>query len=160
MRKTTIALLLTISVAIGAQQVAPRADYRVVPLPTSVQTDTTQVFTLQSGMGIAFDEKLPAMERNAKFLCQWVEELTGIRLQLAPGSKKAAIRLTLDLPTPKGQEREPECSAQHRPCAKACPYAHRPTVSDCPLPSSAMSRASAIVASTSTVPAISFQSRS
>ena len=56
-------------------------------------------------MGIAYDEKLPAMERNARFLCQWVEELTGIRLQLAPGSKKAAIRLTLDLPTDKGRER-------------------------------------------------------
>ena len=101
MRKMMITLLLAIAVAVGAQQATPRADYRVVPLPMSVKTDTAQAFALQAGMGIAYDEKLPAMERNAKFLCQWVEELTGIRLQLAPGGKKAAIRLTLDLPTDK-----------------------------------------------------------
>ena len=105
MRKSTITLLLAVSMAIGAQQTTPRADYRVVPLPMSVQTDTTQVFTLQSGMGIAYDEKQPGMERNAKFLSQWVEELTGIRLQLMPGSKKADIRMTLDL-RERGRERE------------------------------------------------------
>jgi len=111
MRKMMIMMLLAIAVAVGAQQATPRADYRVVPLPMSVQADTTQVFTLLSGMGIAYDEKLPAMERNAKFLCQWVEELTGIRLQLAPGNRKAAIRIALDLPTdkkavPGGQQEE------------------------------------------------------
>ena len=71
------------------------ADYRVVPLPTSIQVDTTHAFTLQSGMGIDFDASQPELQRNAEFLQQWVEELTGLRLQLTPGAKKAAIQLRL-----------------------------------------------------------------
>lgn len=81
------------------------ADYRVVPLPMSMQTDTTQAFTLLSGMGIAYDEQQPEMQRNAEFLRQWVEEQTGIRLQLTPNSKKAAIQLHLSvLPTEPQKE--------------------------------------------------------
>ena len=71
------------------------ADYRVVPLPTSIQVDTTHAFTLQSGMGIDFDASQPELQRHAAFLQQWVEELTGLRLQLTPGAKKAAIQLRL-----------------------------------------------------------------
>ena len=71
------------------------ADYRVVPLPTSIQMDTTHAFTLQSGMGIDFDASQPELQRNAAFLQQWVEELTGLHLLLTPGAKKAAIQLRL-----------------------------------------------------------------
>ena len=52
MRKVLVLLMMLAAGATGfAQQ---RADYRVVPLPMSIQADTTKVFTLQQGMGIAF----------------------------------------------------------------------------------------------------------
>ena len=47
-----------------------QADYRVVPLPRSINTDTTRVFKLQTGMGIVYDESVPEMQRNAEFLQQ------------------------------------------------------------------------------------------
>ena len=74
-----------------------RADYRIVPLPTSIEQDTTKVFTLQNGMGISYDADNKEVESTAEFLCQWVKEATGINLQLTPNNKRAAIRLTLGL---------------------------------------------------------------
>ena len=96
------ALVLLMVLGTCTQSIAQKSvDYRVVPLPMSIQTDTTKIFTLQSGMGIAFDDSQPEQRRNAEFLCQWVEEQTGVRLQLAPDNKKAAIRLTLGLSADK-----------------------------------------------------------
>ena len=86
-------LALCASVTVTAQ----RADYRIIPLPKSVQEDTTQAFILQQGMAIAYESNNPELTRNAQFLCQWVEELTGLKLQLSPGDKKAPVRLALDL---------------------------------------------------------------
>ncbi len=74
---------------------AGRADYRVIPLPKSIQTDTTKVFTLQPGMTIAYDASNPEIARTAQMLCQWVEQQTGLRLQLAPSAKKTAVRLAV-----------------------------------------------------------------
>ena len=96
------ALVLLIVLSIYGQGMARNlVDYRVVPLPMSIQTDTTKTFTLQSSMGIAFDDSQPELRRNAEFLCQWVEQQTGVRLQLTPADKKAAIRLTLGLSAEK-----------------------------------------------------------
>ena len=80
---------------------AQRADYQIIPLPKQVQTDTTQVFTLRSGMAIAFDATDAETARNAQFLQQWVEQATGVKLVLAPNDKRAAIRLTIGLPADK-----------------------------------------------------------
>ena len=96
------ALVLLIVLSIYGQGMARNlVDYRVVPLPMSIQTDTTKTFMLQSSMGIAFDDNQPELRRNAEFLCQWVEQQTGVRLQLTPADKKAAIRLTLGLSAEK-----------------------------------------------------------
>ena len=88
-------LLATLFLGIPLLLLAGRADYRVIPLPKQVQTDTTQVFLLQSGMSIGYDAALPEVERTAKMLCQWAEEQTGVQLRLAPGDKQAAVRLVL-----------------------------------------------------------------
>ena len=85
---------------------AGRADYRVIPLPKSIQTDTTKVFTLQSGMAIAYDASNPEIARTAQMLCQWVEQQTGLRLQLEPSAKKAAVRLAVS-PAKKGVSTSP-----------------------------------------------------
>lgn len=80
---------------------AQRADYRIIPLPKTEVTDTTHCFVLSDGMGIAFDATQPEVARNAAFLQQWVEELTGLKLTLTPNDKKAAIRLSLGFPADK-----------------------------------------------------------
>jgi len=74
---------------------AGRADYRIVPLPKSIQTDTTRVFTLQPGMGIAYDANNAEIARTAQFLSEWIAQQTGLQLQLTPAAKEAAIRLAV-----------------------------------------------------------------
>ena len=92
MKKTFSSLLL---IFVSAWVIAQRADYRIIPLPKSVQTDTTQFFTLRSGMGIAYDAQNPQIAQNAAFLQQWVKEATGVELALTPSDPKAAVRLIL-----------------------------------------------------------------
>jgi len=98
MKKSLLIALLSF---LPALMMAERADYRIIPLPKSVQTDTTQFFALRDGMGIAYDSSDPAISRNAQFLRQWVEEATGLKLRLTPDDKQAAIRLTLGFPADK-----------------------------------------------------------
>ena len=74
---------------------AGRADYRIIPLPQHIQTDTTRLFTLQSGMAIAYDPANAEVARTAQFLSQWIEQQTGLPLQLSPTAKKPAVRLVL-----------------------------------------------------------------
>ena len=110
MKKILTAILALIACAnVSAQQV----EYNVIPLPKTVNVDSTQSFTLRSGMGLAYDAGNPEAARNAQFLRTWVEEATGIKLQLTPDDKKAAVRMTLApakkqkkgvTPTPQQQE--------------------------------------------------------
>ena len=88
-------------VALASNFMAQRADYNVIPLPKEVKTDSVHSFVLREGMGVYFDATNPEMIRNAQFLCEWVEEMTGIKLALAPQDKKAAIRMTLGHPADK-----------------------------------------------------------
>ena len=67
---------------------APRADYRIIPLPKSEVTDTAHCFSLLDGMDIAYDATNSEVARNAAFLQGWVEELTGLKLVLAPANQK------------------------------------------------------------------------
>ena len=92
---------------------AQRADYNVIPLPKEVKSDSVQMFTLRQGMGVAFDATNPEVYRNVQFLCEWVKEMTGIKLELTPNDKKAAIRMNLDYPTKKG-EKEEELTEQQK----------------------------------------------
>ena len=80
--KRIFVVLAAACVSLGAW--SQTADYRIIPLPKSVATDTTQVFNLKSGMGIAYDASDPEMARNAQFLRGWIEELTGLQLQMTP----------------------------------------------------------------------------
>ena len=80
---------------------AQRADYNVIPQPKSVKTDTTRTFVLQSGMGISYDASNPEVARNVQFLRQWIQELTGVKLDLTPEAKKAAVRFTLGFASDK-----------------------------------------------------------
>lgn len=96
--------VLNIIFAVQTVAVAQKADYNVIPLPKEISVDSINTFTLRQGMGVAFDASNKEIYRNVLFLCQWVEDMTGIKLELTPNDKKAAIRLGLDYPTKKGTE--------------------------------------------------------
>ena len=78
-----------------------RAEYSIVPQPRSVEVDESQSFGLRSGMAISYDAANPEAARTAQLLQKWVEEQTGVALNLTPGNEKAEIRLVLDNKTPK-----------------------------------------------------------
>lgn len=90
-RITSIILLACVTIT----AIADRADYRIIPLPKTIETDTTKVFTLHDGMSVAYEANDPEVVRNAQFLCQWIEELTGLKLVLSPDDKAAPVRLVL-----------------------------------------------------------------
>ena len=97
MKKILFLLMVFTSLSTWAQ----RADYRIIPQPKSVTTDTTQVFSLQPSMGIAYDAGNPEIARNVQFLRQWIEEFTGVKLALTPDDKKAAVRFSIGFPADK-----------------------------------------------------------
>ena len=99
--KKLFLLTFIIACIAGNAAMAQRADYNIIPLPKQVEADTTQFFTLQSGMGIAYDASNEEIVRNAKFLSEWVEQSTGIKLTLTPNDKKAAIQMSLGFASDK-----------------------------------------------------------
>lgn len=104
MRQISVFLLAIYAIIGSLQAIAQRADYDVIPLPKQIKVDSANVFVLRSGMGVYFDASNPEIYRNVEFFRQWVEEMTGIKLELAPYDKKAPIRMNLDYPTGKGEE--------------------------------------------------------
>lgn len=112
--KTPILTLLLCAFALSVS--AQRADYRIIPLPQDVQTDTTRTFVLHDGMHLAFDATNAEVARTAQFLCDWVVAQTGIRLQLTPDDGKAPVRLRLTPPTPrKGRKQRSQPAAAPTP---------------------------------------------
>ena len=103
MKKFYLSFLMLLASVAGSAVMAQRANYDVIPLPKEVKMDSVNVFTLRQGMGIAFDASNEEVYRNVQFFRQWVEEMTGIKLVLAPNDKKAAIRMTLGIPAKKGE---------------------------------------------------------
>ena len=90
MKKIIAAFALMLA---GTTAFAEQADYNIIPLPKSVDVDASQTMTLRTGMGIAYDAGNPEASRNAQFLRAWIEEATGLRLELTPADKKAAVRM-------------------------------------------------------------------
>lgn len=99
MKKLFLTLIALVILAGNFSAWAQRANYQIIPLPKQVEVDDTQTFTLQSGMGIAFDASNPEILRNAQFLRDWVEQSTGIKLLTTPNDQKAAIRLVIGMNT-------------------------------------------------------------
>ena len=98
-----IFLFVVLAIAGTLSANAQRAEYDVIPLPKEVKVDSANVFVLKNGMGVSFDASNEEVYRNVLFFRQWIEETTGITLKLAPGDKKAAIRMSLDYPKAKGE---------------------------------------------------------
>lgn len=103
MRKLSFFLFIALVIAGTLSANAQRAEYDVIPLPKEVKVDSANVFVLKNGMGVSFDASNEEVYRNVLFFRRWIEETTGITLKLAPGDKKAAIRMSLDYPKAKGE---------------------------------------------------------
>lgn len=103
MKKLSFFLFIALVIAGTLSANAQRAEYDVIPLPKEVKVDSANVFVLKNGMGVSFDASNEEVYRNVLFLRQWIEETTGITLKLAPGDKKAAVRMSLDYPKAKGE---------------------------------------------------------
>ena len=117
MKKIFLSLFMFVALAGNFMATAQRADYNVIPLPKEVVTDSVKSFVLRDGMGVYFDATDAEMIRNAQFLCEWVKEMTGIELTLAPQDKKAAIRMTIGHPDDKKLkkgETAPELTEQQK----------------------------------------------
>ena len=103
MKKLSFFLFIALVIASTLSANAQRAEYDVIPLPKEVKVDSANVFVLKNGMGVSFDASNEEVYRNVLFFRQWIEETTGITLKLAPGDKKAAVRMSLDYPKAKGE---------------------------------------------------------
>lgn len=103
MKKLSFFLFIALVIAGTLSANAQCAEYDVIPLPKEVKVDSANVFVLKNGMGVSFDASNEEVYRNVLFFRQWVEETTGVTLKLAPGDKKAAIRMSLDYPKAKGE---------------------------------------------------------
>lgn len=103
MKKLSFFLFIALVIASTLSANAQRAEYDVIPLPKEVNVDSANVFVLKNGMGVSFDASNEEVYRNALFFRQWIEETTGITLKLAPGDKKAAVRMSLDYTKAKGE---------------------------------------------------------
>ena len=91
---TTLMLMLSCFIARGAE----KADYaQVIPQPRSVNMQKGAPFLLQSSTVITYTAGND-MQRNATFLSQWINELTGIKLgvQATKGKAKSVISLVID----------------------------------------------------------------
>ncbi len=85
--------LSALTFSASAQQ---KADYNVIPLPRSIEiTDTTNCYVINQQSTIAFPSNDEAMERNARFLADYVEDATRLQLNFLPDGKKASITLSL-----------------------------------------------------------------
>ena len=103
MKKLYLSAIALVACVCSLTAAEHRADYNVIPLPKEVTVDTTQTFSLASGMGISYDANNEEICRNARFLRDWVQEMTGIELLLTPNDSKAAVKLSLGIPAKKGE---------------------------------------------------------
>ena len=91
---TTLMLMLSCFIARGAE----KADYaQVIPQPRSVNMQKGAPFLLQPSTVITYTAGND-MQRNAAFLSQWINELTGVKLgvQATKGKAKSVISLVID----------------------------------------------------------------
>ena len=76
------------------------ADYQVVPLPDQISMQKGKPFVLDKSTVILADASL---SREARFLQDYVEENTGIRLLLGTSTKQKTMALKIDKTIPSGE---------------------------------------------------------
>jgi len=95
MRKNIFILLLLCMQALTMTAANHSVDYNVIPLPQEVSFTSKAPFVLNASTVVVAtgDEKMKA---NARFLADYIKEMTGIGVQMAEQKTKSSIRLVLD----------------------------------------------------------------
>ena len=88
MKKSIILSLLLMSVITLHAQ---RADYSVVPMPQQIHLTGKSMFRLSASTRIVYPEADEEMERNARFLQDYVREITGIRPVLSTNVLQSTV---------------------------------------------------------------------
>ena len=71
----------------SCQSVQQEANYQVIPLPQEIVVEQGAPFILKSGVKILYPEGNEKMQRNAKFLADYLKTATGKTLPLRPEQK-------------------------------------------------------------------------
>lgn len=75
-----------------------KADYQVIPLPQQITAAQSADFRLDNGVKVLYPEGNEKMQKNARFLTDYIGQMTGLKLQAAPGTEaKGNIVLALGL---------------------------------------------------------------
>ncbi len=88
--KTLKCIFISIMMAIPAHAngIKTVADYRIVPLPQIIDASPAKPFILHSSSGIYYPEGDKLHKRNAKFLSDYLHEITGQEIKTRAYSKK------------------------------------------------------------------------
>ena len=78
------------------QQPLPEADYNVIPLPKEIKLEEGQSYILDSKTLVFYEEGL---QREARFLNQYVEDILGFTLGLKKGTDHAVDGIVLKVKT-------------------------------------------------------------
>ena len=81
------------------------ADYHVVPLPDSISMQRGRGFLLDGSCVVTTDMSDSDMQRNARFLCDYLRDDIGVSVRVSPSSVKGktiVLRLNKKIPHPEG----------------------------------------------------------
>ena len=103
-----IFLPVTLAACLSAchSQKALQANYEIIPLPNHIEKQQAKSFTLSKNTVISYPSQNADMERNARFLAQYIEEQTGYRPEIKADADASSncIRLALDPSIPGASE--------------------------------------------------------
>ena len=101
MRKIFLSLLALLMIGCTDKQVM--AGYDIVPLPQSVKTKQEAPFIITKNTVITYPEGDTLLQRNAKFLSEYVQHATGYELAVKNSTAQKSIVLDIN-PEVKGKE--------------------------------------------------------
>lgn len=68
--------------------VQEEANYQIIPLPQEIVTTQVNPFILKSGVKILYPEGNEKMQRNAKFLAEYLKTATGRDFSIEAGNRR------------------------------------------------------------------------
>lgn len=72
-----------------------KADYQVIPMPQQIAYEKAGHFSLNASTKITYPKGNEALEKNAKFLSEYIEKQTGIKLSVSSDSEKTENTIQL-----------------------------------------------------------------
>ncbi len=88
--------MLLLAVAPMKNSLQAAVDYQVIPLPKTIQLQDAAPFELTSGVTVYYPKKNNAMQRNALYLSDYLQDVFGKEAAVKAGKAKRGIRLVLD----------------------------------------------------------------